>query len=112
MPNDHLILVMSTCHSEEVASLIAEGLVNRKLAACVNIIPGIESVYRWQDKLQRDKEFLLIIKTAKARFLQVQHAITELHDYELPEIIAVPIDAGEQAYLNWIKSATLVTETE
>jgi periplasmic divalent cation tolerance protein len=110
MPENELILVLSTCHSETTANRIASGLVQQKLAACVNIIPGIESVYHWQDKIQRDKEYLLIIKSRKELFPQLQDAITELHDYELPEIIAVPIEAGEQAYLNWIKSATLVTD--
>ena len=107
---DNYIIVLNTCNSAEVASLIAESLVAKKLAACVNIVNGVESVYQWQGKIEHDKEILLIIKTRKALFSQVQNAIQELHNYELPEIIAVPIDTGEKNYLNWIKSATLATE--
>ena len=93
-----------------MASLIAETLVSKKLAACVNIIKGVESVYQWQGKIEREKEIQLIIKTQQSLFSQVQNAIQELHDYELPEIVAVPIVTGETNYLNWIKSATLATE--
>lgn len=93
-----------------MASSIADTLVSNNLAACVNIVNGVESVYQWQGKIEHDKEFLLIIKTRHSLFPQLEHAIQELHDYELPEIIAVPIEAGEQNYLNWIQSATLATE--
>lgn len=110
MPENEFILVFSTCQSEEIANQIARGLVEQKLAACVNIIPGLESVYRWQDKIEHSTERLLMIKSRKCLFPQLKVALTYLHDYELPEIIAVPIEAGEQAYLNWIKSATLVTD--
>jgi len=110
MPEDDVILVFSTCNSVELANQISEALVKRKLAACVNILPGIKSVYQWQDKLVKDNELLLIIKTRKTLFTQLQKAIQELHDYELPEVIAVPVELGEQTYLNWIKSATSVTE--
>ena len=107
---DDYIIVFNTCNSEDIASSISDSLVREKLAACVNIVKGIESVYQWQGKIEHDKEILLIIKTRQSLFLQVQNAIQELHDYELPEIIAVPIDTGEKNYLNWIKSATLATE--
>jgi len=93
-----------------MASSLAENLVSNKLAACVNIVNGVESVYQWQDKLARDKEILLIIKTRKPLFAKIKRAIQKLHDYELPEIIAVPVAAGEKNYLNWIKSATISTE--
>ena len=106
MSEHDVILVISTCNSEEIASRIAEGLVSQKLAACVNIVPGVESIYHWQGKLERDKELLLIIKTRKSLFSQLELAIKELHDYELPEIIAVRVEAGEKTYLNWINSAT------
>lgn len=104
------IIVLNTCDSAEVASSIADSLVSKQLAACVNIVNGVESVYQWQGKIEHDKEILLIIKTKKSLFIQVQNAIQEIHNYELPEIIAVPIDIGETNYLNWIKSATLATE--
>ena len=93
-----------------MASQIAETLVARKLAACVNIVKGVESVYQWQGGIERDKEVLLLIKTRQMLFSQVEKAIQELHNYELPEIIAVPIVTGEKNYLNWIQSATKATE--
>ena len=104
--------MLTTCNSSELASSLAESLVSRKLAACVNIVNGIESVYQWQGKIERDKELLLIIKTRNSLFSQIEQAIQELHDYELPEIIAVPIETGEKNYLNWIKSATNATEIQ
>ena len=110
MPTDDYIMVLTTCNSSETISLIAETLISNKLAACVNIIKGVESVYQWQGKIERDKEILLIIKTRESLFSQVEQSIQELHSYELPEIIAVPIITGEKNYLNWIQSATLATE--
>ncbi len=110
MENDTYIIVLSTCDSAEMATTIAENLVSRQLAACVNIVPGIESVYQWQGKIQHDAELLLIIKTRQACFEALQNAIGELHSYELPEIIAVPVQSGEKNYLDWIKSTTATTE--
>jgi periplasmic divalent cation tolerance protein len=110
MPKDNYIMVFNTCNSEEIASSIAETLVNDKLAACVNIVKGVESVYQWQGKIEHEQEILLIIKTRQSLFPQLEQAIQELHDYELPEIIAVPVEIGEKNYLNWIQSATLATE--
>ena len=110
MPKDDYIIVFNTCNSSVCASSIAETLVSNKLAACVNIVKGIESVYQWKGEIEHDEEILLIIKTRQSLFSQVQNAIQELHNYELPEIIAVPIEAGEKNYLNWIQSATLATE--
>ena len=103
-------MVLTTCNSSETSSLIAEALISNKIAACVNIIKGVESVYQWQGKIEHDKEILLIIKTRESLFSQVEQTIQELHSYELPEIIAVPIKTGEKNYLNWIQSATLATE--
>lgn len=110
MPTDDYIMVLTTCNSSETSSLIAEALIGNKIAACVNIIKGVESVYQWQGKIEHDKEILLIIKTRESLFSQVEQTIQGLHSYELPEIIAVPIKTGEKNYLNWIQSATLATE--
>ena len=110
MPTNDYIIVLTTCNSSALASSIADFLVSNKLAACVNIVKGIESVYQWQGKIEHDNEILLIIKTKQTLFSHVEQAIQERHDYELPEIIAVPIEAGEKNYLNWIQSATLATE--
>ena len=110
MPKDNYIIVFNTCDSADIASSIAETLVSKKLAACVNMVKNIESVYQWQGKIEHTKEILLIIKTRQSLFSQLEQAIKELHNYELPEIIAVPVDTGETNYLNWIQSATLATE--
>ena len=99
------LLVLSTTGSEVEAQKIAHALVERHLAACVNIIPRIQAVYRWQGKVERSEEYLLLIKTAKARFDEVQTAIAELHSYELPECIAVSIDGGSIEYLKWLSDS-------
>jgi periplasmic divalent cation tolerance protein len=98
-------LVLSTAGSEKEARKIATGLVEKKLAACVNIVPRIVSVYRWQGRVESTEEFLLLIKTSKAREADVCSAIRELHSYELPECIAIPITSGSEEYLSWIQSA-------
>ena len=112
MPTSAPIIVLTTCNSSEMATLIADSLVTKNFAACVNIINGVESVYQWQGKIEHDKEILLIVKTQQALFSQVEKTIQELHDYELPEIIAVPIEIGEKKYLDWILSATQATEND
>lgn len=110
MATNDYIIVLTTCNSSEIASSIADSLVSNQLAACVNIVNNMESVYQWQGKVEHDKEMLLIIKTMQSQYSQLELKIQDLHNYELPEIIAVPIEAGEINYLNWIKSATLATE--
>jgi periplasmic divalent cation tolerance protein len=95
-------IVLSTAGSEDEARKIARNLIERKLAACVNIVPGIESVYHWQGKIESSREWLLLIKTTAARFADVQKIIRELHSYDLPECIAIGIDEGSAEYLNWI----------
>jgi periplasmic divalent cation tolerance protein len=96
------LLVLTTAGSEVEAQKIAHALVERRLAACVNIVPKIQSVYRWKESVETAEEFLLVIKTMKSRELSVQSAIRELHSYELPECIAVSIEGGSKEYLNWI----------
>lgn len=96
------ILVLTTAGSAEEARRIASALVERRLAACVNIVPQIESVYRWEDAVQRSAEWLLLIKTTGEAFARVRDAIKELHSYDLPECIAVAIDEGTPEYLRWI----------
>lgn len=96
------ILVLTTAGSAEEARRIASALVERRLAACVNIVPQIESVYRWKDAVQQSAEWLLLIKTTGEAFARVRDAIKELHSYDLPECIAVAIDEGTPEYLRWI----------
>jgi periplasmic divalent cation tolerance protein len=98
------LLVLSTASSQAEASRIAEELVERRLAACVNVIGRIQSFYRWEDKLQRAEEYLMIIKTDRANEEKVREAIRELHSYELPEFITVPVEGGTAEYLSWMDS--------
>jgi len=98
-------IVLSTAGSEEEARKIATHLVERRLAACVNIVPQIESVYRWQGKVESSREWLLLIKTTVERFSSIRDAIQQLHSYELPECIAINIEDGSAAYLEWIGEA-------
>lgn len=95
-------LVLSTCPNKDVAHTIAQQLVTEKLAACVNIIPNVTSVYIWQDELQCDHEIQLLIKTDSAKFEQLSSRINELHPYDVVEVIALNIQQGDAHYLNWI----------
>jgi periplasmic divalent cation tolerance protein len=96
------LLVLTTTGSEPEAKKIAQMLVERRLAACVNILPRIQSMYRWKDKVESAEEYLLIAKTAREKEFQVQAAIRELHSYEVPECISIPIEGGSAEYLKWI----------
>ena len=96
------LLVYCTCPDEASAQLVASTLVDEGLAACVNILPGIQSVYRWEGKRERAQEHLLIIKTLRSAYRQLESTIVQRHPYELPEIIAVPITQGLAGYLAWI----------
>jgi periplasmic divalent cation tolerance protein len=100
------VLVFCTCPDEATAERIASALVEEHLAACVNRIPGIASTYRWQGKVCRDNEQLLVIKTTRERFDALRARIIELHPYELPEVIAVDIALGSAPYLDWIARET------
>jgi periplasmic divalent cation tolerance protein len=96
------MLVLSTADSQELANTIAFALVEAKAAACVNIVPGIRSIYRWQGKVCDETEFLLIIKSSAEQFDAINSTIHRLHTYQVPEVIAVPIAAGDSTYLQWI----------
>ena len=96
------LLILTTTGSDSEAKKIAEMLIERRLAACVNVIPRMHSVYRWKDKVESAEEFLLLIKTRKENESAVQAAIRELHSYDLPECISIPIDGGSDEYLNWM----------
>jgi periplasmic divalent cation tolerance protein len=98
-------LVLTTAGSREQAESIARELVERKLAACVNVIHGICSAYRWKGEITRDTEELLIIKSAERLFPRLRDAILELHTYDTPEILAIPIADGEGGYLAWLRAS-------
>jgi len=95
-------IVLCTAGSEDEAHKIARHLVERQLAACVNIVPQVESIYRWQGKVESSREWLLLIKTSAEQFPAIRDAIQELHSYELSECIAVSIEEGSSEYLDWL----------
>jgi periplasmic divalent cation tolerance protein len=95
-------IVLTTTGSEEEARKIARHLIENRLAACVNIIPQIESIYRWQGKVESSREWLLLAKTTQERFPAVRDAIRKLHSYDLPECVAINIEDGSSDYLQWL----------
>ena len=101
MAENHIVM-LCTVPDQESGAKIARALVEERLAACVNLLPGVGSVYRWEGKVEEASEALLVIKTTAARFEAVKKRIKELHSYELPEIIAVSITAGSSEYLKWL----------
>ncbi|MFH0931321.1 MAG: divalent-cation tolerance protein CutA [Candidatus Zixiibacteriota bacterium] len=103
---EDFIVILVTASSEEEAKKIAQSLVEKRLAACVNIIKDVQSVFRWKGKISDEKELLLIIKTRKKLYKNVEEVIKTLHAYEVPEIIALPIISGSKDYLYWIDSET------
>ncbi len=96
------LLVLTTTGSQAEAEKIAHTLVEDRLAACVNIVPKVQSVYRWKEKVETAEEFLLVIKTVRGREDQVRASIRELHSYELPECIAIEVDGGSKEYMDWV----------
>ena len=97
------ILVLSTCDSEQSARAIARGLLEARLAACVNIVAGAQSLYWWQGKIEEAGEWLLLIKSSRARFEKLREHLGRVHSYQTPEIIALPIVDGNPAYLEWVE---------
>jgi periplasmic divalent cation tolerance protein len=102
-----VIVVLTTVGSEEQANLISAELVQRGLAACVNVVPGVKSVYKWKGKIWQDEERLLMIKTTTGTFQELRRAIKSLHSYELPEIIALPVELADDAVLDWIRGSVV-----
>ncbi len=98
------IVVFSTCGSTEEAEKIARHLVEERLAACVNVVPGIRSFYRWKGEIESAVEWLLIVKSSRQLLPRLRAALEKLHSYELPETIAIPIVDGSLNYLNWLDS--------
>lgn len=105
---EETLVVLTTCGNDEDAAALARALVERRAAACVNAVGGVTSTYRWQGRVQQDRETLLIVKTTKQRFAAVERTIREHSKYELPEIIALPVQAGGADYLAWVRES--VTE--
>ena len=100
------LIALCTCPDRDVADRIARVLVEERLAACVNRLPGVESTYRWNGAVSVDEEVLLVIKTSHARYAALEARIVALHPYEVPEVVAIVIAAGHAPYLDWIARET------
>jgi periplasmic divalent cation tolerance protein len=102
---DDAIVVFITAANGEEATRLADMLVGAHLAACVQILPEMESVYRWQEKIERSSEVLLLVKTTRGKFDELEREVRALHSYDTPEIVAVPIVTGSAPYLEWLAKA-------
>lgn len=101
----NFLLVFCTCPDQDEARRIARSVIERRLAACVNILPAVESIFRWEGTIDSASESLLLIKTTAERFAELRDHIAELHSYDVPEVIALPLTAGFDPYLGWIKES-------
>ena len=100
------LLVIVNCPDEEAANALALAAVEARLAACVNILPGLTSVYRWDDAVQTADETLLLVKTGRSCYAALEETLRAIHPYELPEIVALPVEQGLKGYLDWIRQCT------
>jgi periplasmic divalent cation tolerance protein len=100
------LVVLVTTPTAERAVEIARALVEERLAACGNVVPGVRSIYRWEGRVQDDAEVLLVLKTTRARLEALRDRVIALHPYEVPEVIALAVDAGSEPYLAWIAAET------
>jgi periplasmic divalent cation tolerance protein len=103
---EQALLVLTNLADMASAQALARALVERRLAACVNVLPAVQSIYRWNGAVEEAAEVTLLIKTTAVRYAELEQAIRALHPYELPEVIAVPVSAGLPAYLGWIEEET------
>lgn len=104
--DDGPLLILCTAPDDEVAATLARGLVEARLAACVNVVPGLRSFYAWKGELKDEGEVQLLIKSRRARFGALEAWVREHHPYDVPEIIAIPIERGSAAYLHWLVEQT------
>jgi periplasmic divalent cation tolerance protein len=100
------VVVLTTLPTADAAAQLAKTLVGEKLAACANVLPALRSIYRWQGKVQDENEVLVLLKTQKALFSRLKERILALHPYEVPEVLAIPVEQGDAAYLDWIARET------
>ncbi len=101
---EQVLVILVTVANRKEAVRIGHEMVRRKLAACANVIPGIQSIYRWKGKVAKAQEVLLILKSTKPRYRALEKAIKTMHVYEVPEIIALPVTEGLEAYVGWVRS--------
>jgi periplasmic divalent cation tolerance protein len=99
------IVVLMTAPTAEEATRLADALVKARLAACVQILPEMQSVYRWEGKIERQKEVLIIAKTVASKFESLEKTVREIHSYDTPEVVAFPLTAGSSAYLQWLNDS-------
>lgn len=110
MKDNDFLVVLSTCPDAATAESLGGVLVGESLAACVNVVPGLRSIYRWNDAVQADAEVLMLIKTTAARYTALSERLVALHPYEVPEVVALPVVDGHHAYLEWVATATRAPE--
>ena len=103
--NPEALVVLVTAPAESVEAM-AEALVEERLAACANLLPGVRSIYRWEGSVERDEEVLMLLKTTRAAFEDLTERVLELHPYDTPEVIALPVAAGASGYLDWVAGST------
>jgi len=101
------IVILVTASSETEAETVAEDLVRSRLVACANILPGVRSVFRWEGEIQREREVLLVMKSRHELFDRIEQRVRDLHSYEVPEVLAVPILEGSGPYLTWLGEETI-----
>ena len=101
-----ILVVFCTCPDEKTARALAAGLLEEKLAACVNVLPGIRSIYRWQDEVKDDSEVLMVVKTTQPNLERLTQWLEHHHPYDLPEVIALPVSGGSPGYLDWVAQET------
>jgi periplasmic divalent cation tolerance protein len=106
MGEEGAIVVLVTAGSAPNAELLARTMVEERLAACVNVVPGVRSIYRWQGKVVEEGEWLLVVKTRRSSFAALEARVRELHDYETPEVIALDVALGSAPYLEWVRRET------
>ena len=105
MKRSQVLIVLVTCPTVRAARRIGNTVVQRRLAACVNLVPGVESTFRWKGKVDHAREVLLVIKTTAARFEALRRAVVSLHPYDVPEVIGFPAQRGHTPYLRWVISS-------
>lgn len=105
MSGDDAIVVLTTAGRHEEAASIAASLVERRLAACVQVLPGVTSFYRWEGAVERSEECLLVVKTTSAMYDDVEQAIHDEHSYATPEVVRITVDGGSEAYLDWLRES-------